>query len=278
MSFVNSGGVKLYVEETGAGEPVVFAHELNSDYRGWEAQVRWFSRRYRCITYNARGYPPSDVPSEPEAYGMPHVVNDLAAVARASGGGKAHVVGSSMGAYAALHFGLTYPEMAKSLVISGVGSGSPAAERAGWIAECEAIAKVYAEQGSRAAAENIAKGPTRVQLRRKDARGFEEFVSHLAEHSSDGKARTILGYQARRPSLQDFAEEFSRMQIPVLLVVGDEDAACLETTLWLKKTLPKAGLWMVPNSGHAIHLEEPDAFNQVLGDFFAAVELGRWRA
>ncbi len=277
MSFVNSDGVRLYVEETGRGEPIVFVHELNSDYRGWEAQVRCFSRFYRCVTYNARGYPPSDVPGDASLYGLPFVVHDIAAVVKSLGASKAHVVGSSMGAYAALHFGLMYPEMAKSLVVSGVGSGSPAANRAAWVAESEASAKIYLEQGSAAAAEVSGRGPTRMQLLRKDPRGFEEFMSHLREHSPQGKARTLTGYQARRPSLQDFEKEFSRLQIPVLLIAGDEDEPCLETTLWLKRTLANAGLWIAPNSGHAVNLEEPAAFNRNVGDFLSAVERGRWR-
>jgi pimeloyl-ACP methyl ester carboxylesterase len=277
MSFADSGGVRLYFDEAGAGETIVFAHELHSDYRGWEAQMRWFSRNYRSIAYNARGYPPSDVPDDPGAFGMPFVVDDLAAVLQSAGVERAHVVGCSMGAYAALHFGLRYPEMARSLVVTSVGSGSPAADRAAWIAECEATAKVYMEQGAAAAADIVAQNPARQQLRRKDPRGFEEFLAHLRENSRAGKARTILGYQARRPSLQDFEPEFSKMRIPVLLIAGDEDQPCLETTLWLKKMLPLAGLWVSPNTGHPVNLEEPAAFNRALGDFFAAVEHGRWK-
>lgn len=277
MSFVNADGVRLFVEETGTGDAIVFVHELHSDYRGWEAQVRWFSRSRRALTYNARGYPPSDVPRDPSVYGLPSVVHDIAAVLRGLGVAQAHVAGSSMGAYAALHFGLIYPEMARSLVVSGVGSGSPSADRAAWVAECEATARVYLEQGSAAAAEIAGYGPTRLQLQHKDPRAFEEFLSHLREHSPEGKALTMLGYQARRPSLQDFNKEFSRLSIPVLLIAGDEDNACLETTLWLKRTLPNAGLWISPNSGHAVHLEEPAAFNRVVEDFISAVERGRWR-
>ena len=183
-----------------------------------------------------------------------------------------------MGAYAALHFGLMYPQMARSLVVAGVGSGSPAADRAACVAEAEATARAYLEQGAAAVAEVAGRGPTRLQLQRKDPRAFEEFLSHLREHSAEGKARTILGYQARRPSLQDFENEFSRMRIPVLLIAGDEDEPCLETTLWLKKTLPNAGLWMFPDTGHAINLEEPAAFNRTVEDFLSAVRRGRWRA
>jgi pimeloyl-ACP methyl ester carboxylesterase len=277
VSFVNADGVRLYVEETGAGDPIVFVHELNADYREWEAQVRWFSRFYRCITFNARGYPPSDVPSDPSLYGFPFVVHDIAAVVQSLGSSKAHVVGSSMGAYAALHFGVMYPEMARSLVVAGVGSGSPAADRAAFIAEAEATARAYLEQGAPAVAEVAGRGPARTQLLRKHPRAFDEFLSHLREHSAEGKARTLLGYQARRPSLQDFAKEFSGLRIPVLLIAGDEDEPCLETTLWLKRTLPNAGLWICPNSGHAINLEEPAAFNRAVEDFLSAVERECWR-
>ena len=62
MPYIKSKGVKLYFEETGKGYPIVFVHEFGSDLREWEQQVRYFSREYRCITFNARGYPPSDVP------------------------------------------------------------------------------------------------------------------------------------------------------------------------------------------------------------------------
>jgi pimeloyl-ACP methyl ester carboxylesterase len=275
VSLVNADGVRLYVEETGSGDAIVFVHELHSDYRGWEQQVRWFARFYRTVTYNARGYPPSDVPGDPGVYGLPFVVHDIAAVVKTLGVSKAHVVGSSMGAYAALHFGLMYPQLARSLVVSGVGSGSPPADRAAWVSESEAMARAYLEQGSAAVAEVAGRGPTRLQLQRKDPRGFQEFLSHLREHCAEGKARTIAGYQARRPSLQDFANEFKGLRIPVFLIAGDEDEPCLETTLWLKRTLPNAGLWICPNSGHAVHLEEPAAFNRNVGDFFSAVEGAR---
>jgi pimeloyl-ACP methyl ester carboxylesterase len=123
----------------------------------------------------------------------------------------------------------------------------------------------------------VGRRPTRLQLLRKDPRGFDEFLSHLREHSAAGKARTMVGYQAKRPALQDYEIEFLGLRIPVLLMAGDEDEPCLETTLWLKRTLPEAGLWICPNSGHAINLEEPAAFNSMVENFLSAVSRGRWR-
>src|SRR5918998_5313539 len=105
-------GIKLYYEEAGRGTPVVFVHEFGGDYRSWEPQMRYFSRRYRCIAYNARGYPPSDVPEAFERYSQEHARDDARAVLDGLGIDKAHVVGLSMGAFATLPFGLAYPARA----------------------------------------------------------------------------------------------------------------------------------------------------------------------
>src|SRR5262245_6361312 len=117
-------GVQLYYEETGAGVPIVFVHEFAGDVRAWEPQVRYFSRRYRCIAYNARGYPPSDVPAAPEHYSQNRARDDIRAVLDALSIDKAHVVGLSMGGFASLHFGFAYPERAHSLVVAGAGYGA----------------------------------------------------------------------------------------------------------------------------------------------------------
>ena len=132
MAFVQSSGVNLYVEQTGTGYPIVFVHEFGSDHREWEPQVRWFSRAYRCIAYNARGYPPSDVPDDRDRYGWEFAVADLLAVLDGLGIDRAHVVGLSMGGYAVLQFGLRHPERASAIVAAGAGSGSGPAERADW--------------------------------------------------------------------------------------------------------------------------------------------------
>src|SRR5437016_11778281 len=96
-------GVKLYYEDTGSGAPIVFVHEFAGDLRSWEPQVRHFSRRYRCIVYNARGYPPSDVPKAKTAYSQKIAADDIAGIMRGAGIAKAHVVGCSMGGFATLH-------------------------------------------------------------------------------------------------------------------------------------------------------------------------------
>jgi pimeloyl-ACP methyl ester carboxylesterase len=268
--------VKLYYEDTGSGIPIVFVHEFAGDHRAWEPQARWFARRYRCITYNARGYPPSDVPSDGERYSQDRARDDIRAVLDALHIDKAHVVGLSMGGFATLHFGFTYPQRARSLVIAGCGYGAAPDKRTQFADESEAAAQRFAA-GMAKAAEAYALGPTRVQFQNKDPRGWREFADQLAEHSSEGAAYTMRGVQKRRPSLYELTDKMRSITAPTLIVTGDEDWPCLEPGLLMKRTIPTAGLVVMPNAGHTINLEEPTAFNQHLSDFFHAVDAGAWR-
>jgi pimeloyl-ACP methyl ester carboxylesterase len=277
MPYVDAAGAKLYFEEAGQGYPIIFAHEFGSDFRIWDAQVRHFSRSYRCIAYNARGYPPSDVPDDAAFYGWEAAVDDIDAVMRGLGITRAHVVGTSMGAYAALHFGLRYPAKTAAIVAAAAGSGCAPSQRDAWPKQTQALARSFVDPGMNVMAEKIAHSPTRIQLRYKDPKTWCDFVERLGRLSVQGLSTTMVRYQMLRPSLHGFREQFARMTIPVLLAVGDEDVPCLETNLMLKLALPGAGLWICPNTGHSINLEEPAAFNAQVESFLSAVERGCWR-
>jgi pimeloyl-ACP methyl ester carboxylesterase len=274
VTTVRSGDVGLYVESTGSGHPIVFVHEFASDHREWEPQVRWFSRAYRCVTYNARGYPPSDVPEDPAQYGWEAAVADLLAVLDGLDLPAAHLVGLSMGGYAVLQFARLHPERTTAAVVAAAGSGSGPAERETWPTVAASIAEGFVTRGMDAMAHDIGHGPTRLQLQRKSPRAWAEFMDHLREHSPRGMANTMARYQALRPSLYDFGDDYAAMTTPVLLALGDEDAPCLETNLMLKRAIPGAGLWIHPHTGHAVNLEEPAAFNAAVEAFFAGVERG----
>jgi pimeloyl-ACP methyl ester carboxylesterase len=269
-------GVKLYFEETGSGTPIVFVHEFAGDHRSWEPQLRYFARRYHCIAFNARGYPPSDVPEDGEKYSQDKARDDIRAVLDGLSIGKAHIVGLSMGGFATLHFGLQYPERALSLVVAGCGYGAQPGKREQFQQEVEQTARHIETQGMTKAAKSYALGPTRVQFQNKDPRGWAEFAGLLVEHSSTGSALTMLGVQRRRPSLYELVDRMQRLTVPTLVVTGDEDEPCLEPGLLMKRTIKTAGLVVIPNSGHTINLEEPAVFNRCCDDFFHQVEAGRW--
>ncbi len=269
-------GVALFYQETGEGIPIVFVHEFAGDHRSYEPQVRHFGRRYRCITYNARGYPPSDVPQDGERYSQDRARDDIRAVLDALRIDRAHIVGLSMGGFATLHFGFTYPDRARSLVIAGCGYGAAPGERQKFTAEAERSAEQFETLGMAKASETYALGPTRVQFQNKDPRGWREFADQLAQHSAQGSALTMRGVQKRRPSLYDLADKMRTIAAPTLIMTGDEDWSCLEPAILMKRTIPTSALVVMPNAGHLINLEEPDAFNRQLADFFHAVDVGAW--
>ncbi|MBS7813674.1 alpha/beta fold hydrolase [Roseococcus pinisoli] len=276
MPHAQAEGARLYYEEAGTGHPVVFVHEYGSDHREWEQQVRFFSREYRCITFAARGYTPSEVPSDPKLYGQEFAAADIAAVMRHLEIPKAHIVGLSMGAFAALLFGIRFPQMATALVVAGVGTGSNLAELDAFrAAQAERANQLHAEGWNELALET-GHSPTRVQLKKKDPRGWNEFVAHLREHSPVGSALTQRWYQGARDPVYAWEAELKKMTVPTLLALGDEDGPCIEPNIFLKRTLPNCGLWMQPRTGHAINLEEPAAFNREVQSFFSTVERGRW--
>jgi pimeloyl-ACP methyl ester carboxylesterase len=271
-------GVELYYEETGSGPPILFVHEFAGDHRSWEPQVRFFAGQYRCIVYDARGYPPSSVPTELSAYSQDLAVRDALSVLDHLGIDRAHVVGLSMGAFAALHLGLRHPGRTTSLVVAGCGYGAHPDARDAFRAESEAIARAFEQEGADGIAERYGSGPARVQFMNKDRAGWERFVEMLAEHSTTGSTLTMLGVQRERPSLYDLVDDLRAHTVPTLLIAGDEDTGCLATNLMLKETIPSAGLWILPRTGHTTNLEDPYLFNRLLSDFLTAVDGGRWGA
>jgi pimeloyl-ACP methyl ester carboxylesterase len=269
-------GAKLYYEEAGVGTPIVFVHEFAGDHRSWELQMRHFSRQHRCITFAARGYPPSDVPESAEAYSQLRAVEDIIAVMDDAGIDRAHVVGLSMGGFATLHLGLEHPGRALSLVVAGAGYGAEKQHEAYFRNVSLEVARQFEAHGSEKFAPTYALGASRVQFQNKDPRGWQEFATMLGQHSARGSANTMRGVQMRRPSIYDLEERLERMQVPTLVVVGDEDDHCLQPGIFLKKTVPACGLLILPKTGHTLNLEEPGHFNRFVAEFVGSVEAGRW--
>jgi pimeloyl-ACP methyl ester carboxylesterase len=279
MAFATtSDGVRLFYESAGKGTPIVFVHEFGGNHWSWEPQVSYFSRRHECITFSARGYPPSDIPGDVENYSQSRAADDIIGVMDAVGIETAHVVGLSMGAFASLHAALRYPGRIRSAVIAGAGYGSEREHQEFFRRNSEQVAKGFEERGARAFAPVYGESASRVQFQDKDPRGWQLFVERMAQHSDKGAANTMRGVQMRRPSLYDLEDELRALQVPMLVVVGDEDDHSIQPGIFLKRTVPRCGLAMFPKSGHTLNLEEPALFNHLVAEFLAQVDAGRWGA
>lgn len=272
--FTADDGVNLYYEVAGDGLPLVLGHEFAGDIASWEPQVNFFARRYRVITYAHRGYPPSDVPDNPDAYSQDRLVADLRGLLRHLDAAPAYVGGLSMGAGVSLSFALAHPEMCRALIVAATGTGSSDRERhlTDWR---ESIASIR-DHGMAAFADTYANSPTRIQFRRKDPVGWRKFRDGLAAHSPQGSSLTMQGVQMRRPTIYQLETPMRQLDLPSLLMVGDEDEPCIDPMLFMKRCIPRSGLAIFPQSGHAINLEEPALFNRTLLDFLTAVAAGGW--
>jgi len=186
------------------------------------------------------------------------------------------VVGLSMGAFATLHFGMTYGYRAVSITVAGGGYGSHPAQYRQFQSDSKKNADTIKREGMAHFVDTYGHGPQRVQLENKDPRAFAEYLRQFKEHSALGAMNTLLGVQNRRPSFYDLIAEMGRVEVPALIMSGDEEEPCLEVNLLMKRAIPSAALAILPRSGHAVNLEEPALFNQLVESFFHQVEAGRW--
>ena len=283
MSFIKTkDNVKLFYQSTGHGDPIIFAHEFAGDYRSWEPQVNYFSRFNQCITYSARGYHPSDIPGEETSYSQERAWQDIVDIMDELEIDKAHIVGLSMGGFACLHFGINASERAKSLVVAGCGYGAIPINKTDFNKEAEFssvsmdTANDILKLGMKKVGSEYALGPSRVQFQNKDPKGWQLFNDLLINHDGIGSANTLLGVQNKRPNLYEIEKDISNIQVPTLIINGDEDDMCLEVGLFLKRAINTSGLLIVPKTGHTINLEEPSLFNNHLAEFYTAVNANSW--
>lgn len=283
MSFIKTDdNVKLFYESTGKGEPIIFVHEFAGDYRSWDPQINYLSRYYQCISFCARGYPPSEVPESESSYSQERAWRDILSVMDNLKIEKAHIVGLSMGGFATLHLGINAQDRVLSLVIAGCGYGAIPLDKTSFNKEADFSnisldsAKIILNEGMDKFGSEYALGPSRVQFQNKDPKGWQLFNDQLVKHDPVGSANTLLGVQNKRPNLYTLEEEIRGITCPTLIINGDEDDMCLEVGLYLKRTIKTAGLLIVPKTGHTINLEEPDLFNNHLFKFFTAVNSSSW--
>ena len=267
-------GTKLYYESQGSGPAIIFVHELAGTCHSFDLQVAALKGNYRCLTFNARGYPPSDVPAAVDAYSQDIAASDIGAVLDAAGEKDAHVMGVSMGSAAALQFALANPQRVRSAILCSIGSGSDAKSEE-YVANMEAMAARVEKNGMDQIRQNFTSSPARLKLKEKSPVEYQKFLGEIEKFSVQGLTNTMRGVQKRRPPLYAHKDKIAAMTIPTLVVLGGIDQGCEKPSHFLKETLPGARLEILPNTGHGVNIEEPDRVNRMVEEFVAGVEARR---
>ena len=270
---VRTDGVELRYWTAGQGLPLVFCHEFVGNSDSWAPQVEFFSGQYRVITYNARGYPPSSAPDDDKAYSLTSAVEDLRSLLNALSINDAFVCGLAMGASTALQFALSEPGRVRGMVLGGIGSGSDNVED--YRRNALAFARRL-EEDAIASLTEYSKGPARIQLAQKDPSSHRQFVERFASFSGQSLGAIQRNIQAQRPPIYELEPDLRGCRVPTLLIVGDEESACIRPALFMKRVMSAAGLAMLPKTGHTANLEEPILFNRLIAAFLSAVQDGYW--
>ncbi len=273
--FQTADGITLYYEETGTGSPIMFVHEFGGDQRSWHRQVPALSQSFRCITYCARGFLPSDVPNDRSRYGQAQSTSDLLALMDHLGIEQAHLVGTSMGSFTSLDFALKYPDRVTSLTLVGNSSG-PRDEaeqiryRQDWVGH---EIRLREDQGGDGAVAVLEADPAYQSFQKNDPQGWATYAKNLRGQSPEGAVHVLSTLHWNRRSLFDEQTRLKALSKPVLLVTGDEDYYLVgETNDFLRRTLPDAKWHQFSGTGHLVNIERAAEFNSLLAELAGAQE------
>ncbi|MDZ7727522.1 MAG: alpha/beta hydrolase [Dehalococcoidia bacterium] len=250
MPTIDRDGVSIYYEDHGSGPAVLLTHGYSATSQMWEGQVAALKDRYRVITWDMRGHGRSDSPADQGLYSEAHTVDDMAAILGACGVDRAVISGLSLGGYMSLAFNLKYPGMVRALLLFDTGPGYKSdAGRAGWNETAEARAKAFEETGLGALGESAE-------------------VEASTRRSADGLARAARGMLAQVDSR--VIESLPSIQVPTLLIVGEEDTPFLAATDYMEKKIGAKKV-VIPGAGHASNLHQPAAVNDAMETFLAGL-------
>ena len=252
MPHLNRNNVRLYFENSGgSGVPILLSHGFGASTDMWRGQVEALGDGYRLIRWDMRGHGQTVCPEEPSEYSQDHTVEDMRALLDHLEVREAVIAGHSLGGFMSLAFHVRYPERVKALVLQGCGPGYRSdVSRAAWNERAENRARSL-EEGGLAALGGSSEVGISIQA---SARGLA-----LA-------ARGILSQVDAR-----VIDSLPSIAVPVLIIVGDGDTNYLNGSNYMASRIPDAIDVVVPDAGHGVNVDQPEAVNDALGQFLGSL-------
>jgi pimeloyl-ACP methyl ester carboxylesterase len=248
---VDRAGVRIHYRDEGKGPALLLTHGYSATLRMWDGQIQALESRARVVRWDIRGHGESDSPEDPTEYTHDASVGDMAAVLDACGIERAVVGGLSLGGFLSLQFYLAHPERVRALVLCDTGPGYKKDDaRAGWNRYAESFAQKFDEKGL-------------------DALGPSAEVRIAKHRDARGLARAARGILVQRDAR--VIESLPSIRVPTLLVVGADDKPFLAGMQYMADKIPGAEHVVIENAGHAVNIDQPTRFNEVLLAFLDRV-------
>ena len=265
MPLAQLQNIRLYYEEHGYGPPLILAHGHACGVRSWDPQLRGLTDQYRVIVYDARGHGLSEAPDEMTAYSQLHMVEDLYGLMDHLRLVTAAVGGLSMGGSVVLNFAFVHPERVSALILADTGAGSD--DNARLVVRSLQGAEVLDNGGIEAYADWAVTHPAFTRFASKGPEEERFIRSCLMTNRAHGIALSTRGVQAKRPSIYALEPQLRGLHVPVLLIVGEYDEACVPVHAFMARCIPNAAHRVLPGAGHLTNLEAPEAFNSLVAEF-----------
>jgi pimeloyl-ACP methyl ester carboxylesterase len=241
MPKINRDGVEIYYEVRGSGPALLLTHGYSSTSAMWQGQIEALSRHHKLVLWDMRGHGQSDYPDDPAAYSEALTVADMAALLDEVGATGAIVGGLSLGGYMSLAFYRAHPQRVHALLIIDTGPGFKKDDaREAWNRRAH-------ETGDRFEREGL--GVLNSLSRERSS------VSH---RNALGLARAARGMLTQRDAR--VIESLPDIKVPSLVVVGADDTPFLAASDYMAAKIPGASKVVIPAAGHAVNIDQPQAF------------------
>lgn len=269
MPSVDLNGARIYYEEHGKGFPAVFAHGLGGNHLSWWQQIPEFSRHYRCITFDHRGW---GLSLDSDGAGPASFIGDLRALLEHLHIESTFLVGQSMGGLSCLAIALADPERVRGLVMSNTFAGM---RREVWLASDDEVRESVRAVWDRRRADGIKRALGReFSSRHKDRAFLYKQIRILNEEGpnklQDDDRVTRFRALERVPESSASSEALAAMTTPVLFVGGEHDEVMPVSLMKIAAgMIPQSRMIVAPGAGHSVYFEQPEVFNHVVLEFFA---------
>src|ERR1700688_1576458 len=241
MPKIDRDGVKIHYDIHGNGPALLLTHGFSSTSAMWQGQIAALSQHHKLVLWDMRGHGRSDYPEDPAAYSEALTVGDMAALLDEVGAESAIVGGVSLRGYMSLAFYLAYPGRVRALLIIDTGPGLKKDDAR------DAWNKRAHDTGERFEREGLAV--------LKSASRERSTVSH---RDASGLARAARGMLTQRDAR--VIESLPDIKVPSLVVVGADDTPFLAASDYMAAKIPGARKVVVPAAGHAVNIDQPQAF------------------